>query len=89
MPKETNVFNTILVPEYKATDIPTVYECKIRDCTVGTKQQKGIDFPESYCATIEPITWRIVLCITAMIGNILAIMDVKNAFQTSIAIPEF
>ncbi len=89
LPPETKVFPTKLVPEYKPTDVPTVYECKVRDCTVGTGQEKGIDFPESYCATIDPVTWKLVLCITVVIRNFCAIMDVKNAFQTSIAPPEY
>lgn len=83
LPPDTRIFKTLLVPEYKDTDIPGVYECKVRDCTVGTPQIKGIDFPESYCATIGGTTIKITLAVMDFIGNTLAI-DVKNALQTSI-----
>lgn len=89
LPPDTRVFKTKLVPEYKPTDVPTVYECKIRDCTVGTGQIKGIDFPESYCPTTDNVSWKLVFVVTAIIRNILAVMDMKNAFQCSIAKPEF
>ena len=85
----TTVCKTKLVPEYKATDVPQVYELKVRDCTVGTSQVKGVDFPESYCATIDPTTWKLILCVSTAIDNVLGIMDVKNAFQQSIAKKEF
>lgn len=85
LPPETRVFRTKLVPEIKATDVEQVYELKVRDCTIGTNQVKGIDFPESYCATVDPVSWKITLCVTAVICNILAVMDVHNAFQGTIA----
>ena len=89
LPEGTRVFPTLLVPEYKPTDIPTIWECKVRDCTVGTNQVKGVDFPESYCPVGSPTTLKVVLVITAVLRNILAICDVKNAFQTSIAPREY
>lgn len=85
----TKVCKTKLVGEYKATDVPQIYELKVRDCTVGTSQVKGVDFPESYCATIDPTTWKLMLCVSAAINNVNGIMDVKNAFQQSIAKEEF
>jgi hypothetical protein len=45
LPPDTNVFRTLLVPDFKPTDIPNIYKCKVRDCIVGTKQVKGVDFP--------------------------------------------
>ena len=89
LPPDTRVFPTILVPDIKPTDVPTLYECKIRDCTVGTKQEIGIDYPASYTPVGQPVTLKIVLAITAAIMNILGIYDVKNAFQTSIAPEEY
>lgn len=85
LPKETRVFQTLLVPEYKDTDVPGIFECKVRNCTVGTPQIKGIDFPKSYCAIIGGTTIKIMLATSAAIGNTLAVIDVKNTFQTSIA----
>jgi hypothetical protein len=87
--KDDRVFRTLLVPGFKDTDMPGVYECRVRDCTVGTPQVKGLDFPESYCATIDSTTYRLVFALSAMNGNRISIVDVKNAFQTSIAPPEY
>jgi hypothetical protein len=89
LPPDTRVFRTLLVPGFKDTDMPGVYECRIRDCTVGTPQVKGLDFPESYCATVDSTTYKLVFAISAMNGNTISVIDVKNAFQTSIAPPEF
>ena len=66
-----------------------IWELKIRECIVGTKQQKGIDFPESYWATVEPTTVRLQLSITSALRYTAAIIDVKNAFQTSVVTEEY
>jgi hypothetical protein len=56
LPPDMMVFRTLLVPGFKDMDMPGVYECQIRDCTVGTPQVKGLDFPESHCATVDSTT---------------------------------
>ena len=89
VPDDTNVFRTLLVPDYKTTDISNIYKCKVRDCIVGTKQEKGIDFPESYCAVVDATTCRLMICMAASLGYTLGIIDVENAFQTSIAPEEY
>ena len=89
LPKDTNVFRSLLVPDFKPTDIPNVYKCKVRDCTVGTNQVKGVDFPESYCAVVDATTFRLMMCMSASLGYTVAIIDVENAFQTSIAPEEY
>lgn len=89
LPEGTRVFPTILVPDIKPTDVPTLFEAKMRDCTVGTKQEKGIDYPQSYTPVGNSCTLKIVLALTAAILNTLGIFDVKNAFQTSIAPKEY
>jgi hypothetical protein len=86
---DDRVFRTLLVPGYKDTDMDGIYECRIRDCTVGTPQVKGLDFPESYCATVDSTTYKLVFAVSAMNNNTISVIDVKNAFQTSIAPPEF
>jgi hypothetical protein len=69
--------------------MPGVYECRGRDCIIGTPQVKGLDFPESYCTTIDSTTYRLGFALLAMNSNCISIIDVKNAFQTSIAPPEY
>ena len=57
LPSDANICHTLLVLDYQPTDsIPNVYKFKVCDCTVGTNQVKGIDFPESYCAVINTTT---------------------------------
>lgn len=79
----------MLVPGFKDTGMPGVYECRIQDCIVGTPQVKGFDFPELYCATIDSTTYKMVFAVSAMNGNTISVINVKNAFQTSIAPPKF
>ena len=66
-----------------------MYKCKVRDCIVGTKQEKGIDFPESYCAVVDATTCRLMICMTASLGYTLGIIEMENAFQTYIAPEEY
>ena len=78
------VFRTLLVPDFKPTDIR-----KVRDCTIGTKQVKGIDFPESYCTVVNATTLQMMICLSSSLGYTIAIIDVENIFQTSIAPEEY
>jgi hypothetical protein len=82
LPKDARVFRTLLVPGFKDTDMPGVYKCRVRDCIIGMPQVKHLDFPESYCATIDSTTYRLVFAILAMNGNQIPNVDVKYAFQT-------
>jgi hypothetical protein len=84
LPQGSNVFRSTLVPEIKTTDIPGVYELRVRECTIGTPQQQGVDFDTSYSPVAENTTFRVMIAVCASLNYTCAILDVKNAFQTTI-----
>jgi hypothetical protein len=84
---DTRIFRSQLIPEIKPTDVPSVFELKIRDVICGTPQEKDIDFKESYSPVVDPTTIRIQLAFTCAKNYHIAIIDVKNAFQNTIAPP--
>ena len=87
LPTDARVFHSQLIPEIKNTDVPGIFELKVRDVIVGTPQIKKIDFDDSYAPTIDPVTIKIHLTMACGRGYITAIIDVKNAFQNTIASP--
>jgi hypothetical protein len=84
LPVGSNVFRSTLVPEIKTTDVPGVFELRVRECTIGTPQQKGIDFDNSYSPVAENTTIRVMIAVCAALQYTFGILDVKNAFQTTI-----
>ena len=88
LPENARVFQSQLVPEIKATDVPSVFEFKIRDVIVGTKQIKYLDYDDSYAPIADPCTIKTQLTITCARDYFLGIYDVKNAFQNTIAKPK-
>ena len=87
VPKDTRVFQSQLIPEIKNTDVAGMYELKIRDVIIGTPQIKNVDFSESYSPTIDPVTIKIQIALAASRNYIIGVIDVKNAFQNTIASP--
>jgi hypothetical protein len=85
LPGGSNVFCSTLVPEIKTTDIPGVYELCVCECTIGTPQQQGTDFDTSYSLVAENTTIQVLIAICAALDYSFGILDVKNAFQTTIA----
>ena len=83
--KDTKIFRSLLVLEVKSTDVPGVWQLKIRHAIVGTPQEQYIDYQDSYAPTIDPTTVRIQICFTCHCNYTLGIIDVKNAFQNTIA----
>jgi hypothetical protein len=87
LPQDTRIFQSQLIPEIKNTDVAGMYELKIRDVIIGTPQIKNIDFSESYSPTIDPVTIKIQIALAASRDYIVGVIDVKNAFQNTIASP--
>ena len=85
IPSENKVFQSLLVLEIKPTDVPGIWQFKVRHAIVGTPQQQYVDYDESYAPTIDPTTVRIQICFTCHCNYTLGIIDVKNAFQNTIA----
>ena len=81
----SKIFRSLLVLEVKATDVPGIWQFKIRHAIVGTPQEQYVDFDDSYAPTVDPTTVRIQICFTCHCDYQLGIIDVKNAFQNTIA----
>ena len=81
------VLRTLLVSEWKATDLKNVWEPRIRECVVGTSQQKHIDFEISYAPSVDPVTVKSHVAYTAATNSYLLIYDITNAFQNCFAKP--
>jgi len=62
----------------------TVKEYKSRWVVKGFMQQEGIDYFETYAATLFPTTFRIVFSLAASNGWMLYQMDVTGAFLHSL-----
>ena len=85
LPHKAKLFRSLLVLEVKSTDVPGVWQFKIRHAIVGTPQEQYVDFEDSYAPTVDPTTVRIQVCFTCHHNYTLGILDVKNAFQNTIA----
>ena len=85
LPSGARVFNTLLVPEIKATEIFHVWECRIRECVIGTPQQQYIDFDNAYAPVASATTIRTQIAWSAANGYFVVVLDIKNAFQNTIA----
>jgi hypothetical protein len=68
----------------KDTDIADNYELQGRTCADGSKQQQYIDFNESYAPVGSIDSIRAIICYAAATSLVLNVMDISNAFQTSI-----
>lgn len=66
----------MLIPEWKPTELLTVWEPRIRECVVGTPQKRLVDFVNSYASTVDPGT---VKCIRS--AYMLTFDPYKNAIS--------
>ena len=87
LPPSSRVLQSQLIPEIKNTDVPGVFELKIRDVIIGTPRIKNVNFDDSYAPTADPVTIKIQLSLACGRGYITAVIDVKNVFQNTIASP--
>ena len=84
LPPDQKVIQSLLICEVKRTDTPNIWELKVRECNVGTSQERGIDFDESYYPTAEPLSIKSSLAVGASQRMFVGIIDIKNAFQTTL-----
>jgi hypothetical protein len=68
----------------KNTDVTNSYELQGRTCADGSKQQQYIDFNESYTPVGSIDSIRAILCYAAATNLTINVMDISNAFQSSI-----
>ena len=83
LPDHAKVLRTLLVPEWKPTELPNVFEPRIRECIIGTPQQQYLDFDSSYAAVVDPTTVKIQITYTAAMNLIGFVFDIFNAFQNT------
>jgi hypothetical protein len=74
---------SIINPNVKPTDVPGMWQFITRHCANGSAMIRGIDFQESYSAVALASSVRMTIAIAAAENLILAIIDVKNAFQNT------
>ena len=85
LPPNTNVLRTLLVPEWKETELTNLWEPRLRECIIGTPQKKTIDYNSSYAPSVDPVTVKSQVCYAAVNNHIMVIVDIKNAFQNTFA----
>ena len=88
IPPGSQILRSQLVPKIKTTDILSIFELKVRHVIVGTPQVHKIDFDNSYSPTADITSIRIQIAFTCARNYSIAVIDVKNAFQNTIAPPE-
>ena len=76
---------TLLVPEWKETECPTIWEPRIRECIIGTPQKKYVDFDSSYSPVADGSTVKCQLAVSAATNMFIFVVDIKNAFQNTFA----
>ena len=85
LPKNTRIFPSRIANAIKPdVERPHVYTFRSRHTVDGSGMKEGIDYIYSYSPTASIDTIRIVIAISSSIGNILFILDIKNAFQTTL-----
>lgn len=88
IPSDSHIFCTLLVPEIKSTEIPNIFECHIRECIIGNPQKWFLDFDNAYAPIAESNTIHAQIAWTAANGYFVVVLDIKNAFQNTIALEE-
>lgn len=82
VPKDTKILRTVMSTKVKKKG-ENLYQFIARMCADGSGQEKGIDFEFSFSATTSAPAVRITLTYAAAFGLTLAIIDVVNAFQST------
>ena len=83
LPEGQKVLRTLLVPEWKPTELSNVWEPRIRECVVGTPQQRYLDFDNSYAAVVDPTSVKCHIAYASATMSILLVYDISNAFQNT------
>ena len=84
IPNNTKLLRPRLVFKVKHTEFSTTYELYCR-CTVdGSRKIQGIDYEESYAPIASTMSLRIIICLSASLQWKLYVIDISNAFQTTI-----
>lgn len=58
-----------------------MWDLYYRPCANGGPMEKGLHFDESNCPTSGYASLRILLCLSSVLGLVIYMLDVHNAFQ--------
>ena len=85
-PPGINILRSVVSHRVKDLGNDT-YDLYSRHCANGSTMVKGLDFKESYAAIAVIDSCRIILAIASRYGLIIFVIDIKNAFQTTLLSP--
>jgi len=85
-PKHANILRSVVNHRVKDLGHDT-YDLYSRHCANGSTMIKGLDYTESYAAIAVIDSCRIVIAIASRYGLVIYIIDIKNAFQTTLLHP--
>ena len=81
LPDNAVILRLVSVFKVKRTDVTNVWDLYYRPCANGGPMEKGLHFDGSYCPTYGYASLRILLCLSSVLGLIIYMLDVHNAFQ--------
>jgi len=85
-PEGVNVLRSVISHRVKDLGNDT-YDLYSRHCANGSTMIKGLDYKESYAAIAVIDSCRIVIAIASRYGLTIYVIDIKNAFQTTLLHP--
>jgi len=85
-PEGINVLRSVISHRVKDLGNDT-YDLYSRHCANGSTMIKGLDYKESYAAIAVIDSCRIVIAIASRYGLTIYVIDIKNAFQTTLLHP--
>ena len=81
LPDNAVVLKLVSVFKVKPTDVPNIWDLYYRPCANGGPMEQGVHFDQSYCPTSGYSSFRILLCLSAVMHLTVHMLDVHNAFQ--------
>ena len=87
LPQDTKVLRSVMSFKIKHTPQDHMWKYGARHCINGAPMQQGIDYDESYSPVVEASSLRALIAIASSRRLTLGILDVTNAFQTTIKDP--
>ena len=86
-PSGVTTIPAVVVLKHVTNSSKQISERKIRVCVDGSRQVKGIDFTESFAATILAMSIKIFIAVCMHLALLIYHVDVSNAFQNTPAPP--
>ena len=81
LPENTKIIPSVATFKVKRQPLPNHYNLYYPMCLNGSKQEKGVDFDESYSPTGQYVSICICIALAAALDLRIYALDVDNAFQ--------